>query len=86
MFPGTNSRYFDTYTGTQTSARVGDALGNASTTNPGCAGWHSASVSLWVYSYYPYFVRGNKGIFSFDHVVPEYNFYCRGVAVCGAGL
>lgn len=83
-FSGTNPRYFDTYSGSNTSARIGDALGTSSMTNPGCAGWHSASDSRWVNGNGPYFLRGNGGIFSF------YNYgslnYCRGVAVCGAGL
>lgn len=87
IFSGVNSRYFDTYSGSQASARIGDALGSASTTNPGCAGWHSASDSYWVNSSNPYFNRGDGGLFSF------YNYYnasgsgcARGVAVVGAGL
>lgn len=90
IFSGTNSRYFDTYSTSGASARVGDALGNASTTNNGCAGWHSAAHSIWVNGTYPYFGRGYEGIFSFDRDLAYYggngNAYCRGVAVCGAGL
>ncbi|CDB31848.1 unknown [Clostridium sp. CAG:575] len=86
IFSGVNSRYFDTYTGERESARVGDALGSSTTTNPGAAGWHSASYSDWVYSSYPYFIRGKGGIFSFDRGYDRGSYYARGVVVCGAGL
>ena len=86
IFSGVNSRYFDTYSGSQASARIGDALGSASTTNPGCAGWHSASCSNWVNSSYPYFERGNGGLFSFGSYYASYSYSARGVAVVGAGL
>ena len=50
IFGGVNTRYYDTYVDrNQGSARIGDALGTASTTNPGCSKWHSASYSDWVY-------------------------------------
>ena len=86
IFSGVNSRYFDTYSGSQASARIGDALGSASTTNPGCAGWHSASYSGWVYSSSPYFLRGNGGLFSFYDRNASSSNCARGVAVVGAGL
>ena len=86
IFSGVNSRYFDTYSGSQASARIGDALGSASTTNPGCAGWHSASNSDWVRSGYPYFWRGDGGLFSFNFSNASYSLCARGVAVVGAGL
>ena len=86
IFSGVNSRYFDTYTGNQSSARAGDALGTSTTPNPGAAGWHSASGSNWVYSSYPYFVRGCGGIFSFGSGFASSSYYGRGVVVCGAGL
>lgn len=87
IFSGVNSRYFDTYSGSQASARIGDALGSASTTNPGCAGWHSASYGYWVDSSDPYFLRGNGGLFSFhDDRFANYGYCARGVAVVGAGL
>ena len=86
IFSGVNSRYFDTYSGSQASARIGDALGSASTTNPGCAGWHSASYSDWVYWSGPYFVRGYGGLFSFDSYSASGSGCARGVAVVGAGL
>ena len=92
IFKGVNSRYFDTYTDNQSSARVGDALGSSTTTNPGAAEWHSASYAAWVRSGYPYFVRGGDGrggdggIFSFSYSDASYSYYGRGVVVCGAGL
>ena len=86
IFSGVNSRYFDTYTGNQSSARAGDALGSSTTTNPGAAGWHKASKSLWVSSISPYFQRGNDGVFSFYNYDASARFYGRGVVVCGAGL
>lgn len=86
IFSGTNSRYYDTYTTSQASARIGDALGSATTDNPGCAGWHTASNSTWVDSTYPYFIRGVGGIFSFIRDYAIDSVYCRGVAVCGVGL
>ena len=86
IFSGVNSRYFDTYSGSQASARIGDALGSASTTNPGCAGWHSASYSGWVNSSHPCFERGVGGLFGFDYGSASYGYYARGVAVVGAGL
>ena len=85
IFSGVNSRYFDTYSESQDSARIGDALGSASTTNPGCAGWH-ASYGRWVISSYPYFVRDNGGLFSFYFNGISSSYYARGVAVVGAGL
>ena len=84
IFKGVNSRYFDTYTDKQSSARVGDALGSSTTTNPGAERWHSAT-SNWVDSNHPCFTRGRGGIFSFDSGSTG-NLYARGVVVCGAGL
>lgn len=86
IFSGVNSRYFDTYSGSQASARIGDALGSASTTNPGCAGWHSASDSYWVNGSYSCFIRGYGGLFSFNYYNASNSDYARGVAVVGAGL
>ena len=85
IFSGVNSRYFDTYTKSQASARVGDALGSSTTTNPGTAGWHQASYSGWVGTYF-YFRRGYEGIFSFDSGSGSNAYYGRGVAVCGTGF
>ena len=84
IFSGTNKIYYDTYTTERSSARVGDALGE--TTNNGCQGWHSASNSFWVGSSYPYFLRGDGGLFSFDDYGASGTYWGRGVAVVGAGL
>lgn len=86
VFSGINTRYFDTYTSSSASAKIGDALGNASTANPGCAGWHSASNSYWVVSGAPYLRRGGGGIFSFYRYYDDEAFYSRGVVVLGKGL
>ena len=87
IFGGVNSKYYDSYTGAQASAKVGDALGTSGTTNPGCTEWHSASNPLWVGSgSAPYFERDNGGLFSF-YINGDYGSnLARGVAVCGAGL
>ena len=86
IFKGVNSRYFDTYTDNQSSARVGDALGSSTTTNPGAAGWHSAYYSSWVISSNHYFRRGNGGVFSFGSLSASSSGHGRGVVVCGVGL
>ena len=86
IFGGVNSKYYDSYTGSQASAKVGDALGTSGTTNPGCAGWHSASYAYWVDGSNPYFVRDYGGLFSFYYDNAYYSYLARGVAVCGAGL
>ena len=70
IFKGINTRYYDTYTGSQSSARKGDALGTASTTNPGCSKWHSNNVMYsWIVDdtshSYVYFSRGYRGFFHF---------------------
>ena len=87
IFGGVNSKYYDSYTASQESAKVGDALGTSGTTNPGCTEWHSASNPLWVGSgSSPYFERDNGGLFSF-YINGDYGSnLARGVAVCGAGL
>ena len=87
IFGGVNSKYYDSYTGFQASAKVGDALGTSGTTNPGCAGWHSASDNSWVsWQYGPYFVRDNEGLFRFHFGDSRYGYGGRGVAICGQGL
>ena len=99
IFPGVNSKYYDAYNTTNnSSAKVGDALGSNSTTNPGCARWHSATRSYWVESSNGsgrYFGRGLGGLFSFSYEnnndsnrtnYPGPSEYGRGVAVVGAGL
>lgn len=81
-----NSRYYDKYTRDLTSAKVGDALGKASTPNPGCYGWHSAWAGTWISSDWDGFRRGIGGIFSYHDRNNNSDNYCRGVAVCGVGL
>lgn len=83
-----DSRYHDNYTVYITSAKVGDALGNTTTSNPGCANWHSASDAKWVEynSGSSHFKRGGSGIFSFKNDYSTSNYFARGVAVCGTGL
>ena len=86
IFGGVNSKYYDSYTGAQASAKVGDALGTSGTTNPGCTSWHSASSANWVGGSNPYFLRDNGGLFSFYGNYANSGYLARGVAVCGAGL
>lgn len=91
-----NKKYYEIYTSSITSAKIGDALGNSSTTNPGCVGWHSAKTSSWLpYKAATYFCRGgNGGIFSYNYGTCYYNSgwqgtgpnYSRGVAVVGEGF
>ena len=88
---GAHSRYYDSYTGSIESARIGDALGNAITINPGCVSWHSATNNEWV-SGLPYFIRGNGGLFAYSinrdhlHIGDGGVYWARGIAVCGQGL
>ncbi|MCI8640546.1 MAG: hypothetical protein HFJ59_01535 [Clostridia bacterium] len=86
---GANSRYYDIYTADNSSAKRGDALGNSTTINPGCAGWHGASKQGWIVNYH--FWRGYGGLFSFSwsgasYETDAFKNYARGVAVCGEGL
>ena len=95
-YNGVDKRYYDAY-GTNNSssydydtnksnAKVGDALGDGTTANKGCAKWHSASYANWVVSSFPYFIRGVGGLFSFGNSYATFTFWGRGVAVVGAGL
>ena len=87
IFGGVNLRYFDTYSEDKGSSRIGDALGSAYATNPGCTGWHSASGSTWVDNgSWPYFRRGNGGLFSFYAYLDWEGNCARGVAVVGQGF
>ncbi len=87
LLSGVNSRYYDLYTSDRNSAKAGDALGSATATNPGCAGWHSATSSNWVSSSYGFFRGGSVGMFGFVYDNPSLSSYVgRAVAVCGAGL
>lgn len=86
---GKDARYYDLYKiNDQTSAKVGDVLGlDTYTTNPGCSGWHGASVRNWLNSASYGFIRGSGGMFSFgNNTWTSDNNYGRGVAVVGTGL
>ena len=95
-YNGVDKRYYDAYgtnnSGTsdydtnKSNAKVGDALGDRTTANKGCATWHSASYADWVRSSHPYFIRGYGGLFSFSSFYAANTFWGRGVAVVGAGL
>jgi len=86
IFSGVNGRYYDAYTTSNSSAKVGDALGTASTPNPGCAGWHSAVMKNWFDNLHPYFVRNvSTGLFAF-YGSGSIEHYSHGVVVCGEGL
>ncbi|MNT25127.1 hypothetical protein D3C72_1606320 [compost metagenome] len=84
-FPGVDGRYFNTYTTSISSARVGDAMGNASVTNPGCSFWHGAPYANWYVSSYSE-VHGYGSIFAYSYTGYTDGYYGRGVAVCGTGL
>ena len=94
IFSGVDGRYYNSYgANDNNTARVGDALGSSSTTNPGCQGWHSAGSSTWVKTNYAgenYFIRNyqGKGIFGFNYGTGStYDAASsRGVIVCGEGL
>ena len=79
-----NEKYYDSYTNSKSSAKVGDALGEKS--NNGCNGWHKARYSNWVGASEFCFARGDGGIFSVDSHSNDYTYKARGVAVCGEGL
>ena len=79
-----NEKYYDSYTSSKSSAKVGDALGEKS--NNGCQGWHKARYSNWVGVSEFCFARGGGGIFSVQNYNNSYSYKARGVAVCGEGL
>jgi len=95
---GKNARYYDLYSMSNTSGKVGDALGTSDIQNKGCAGWHESSNSQWLAYQSRGFKRGGSGVFSFHG--GDYNWAnedgswgsnysksCgRGVAVVGTGL
>lgn len=78
IFRGVNAKYYDSYTESSSSAKVGDTFG--------CKRWHSASTSSWVNNSNPYFARDYGGLFSFDNDDNGIKYVGRGVAVCGTGL
>ena len=80
---GKDARYYDLYTTSQASAKVGDVLE--------CPGWHGASDARWLGNSSCGFVCGNIGMFSFTGTGWgdrwDDRTYCgRGVAVVGSGL
>ena len=84
-----NARYYDLYTTSNTSAKVGDAMGSGSTTNKGCAGWHDAYHASWIRGTDYYYKRGGTGLFSFNGLNNYWSSTTtsgRGVAVVGTGL
>ena len=85
IFIGTNERYYDTYTNNQESARVGDALGNATIKNLGCSGWHQAKYANWP-GHNSYFARYMKFDYHYYGNNTNTNILSRGVVVCGTGI
>lgn len=83
-----NVKYYDSYTLDIASTKIGDALGNANTINPGCQGWHSATDTWWFNDNRNVYLRrgGANGIFSYTCWYIDTPAYGRGVAVCGKGL
>ena len=88
LLSGVDGRYYDDYTASSDSAKVGDALGTASTKNPGCARWHSASSSNWISnSSWNMFGRNyTNSLFSYDNRSSGDDLVSRGVIVCGEGF
>ena len=89
-YNGVDKRYYDAYGTNNSTAKAGDALGDRTTANKGCATWHSAYYFGWVYSgssISSYFYRGEGGLFSFNgNYLPAGIAWGRGVAVVGTGL
>lgn len=80
-FEGVNAKYYDTYTSSSSTVRVGDAFE--------CNKWHLASENGWVDAVYPgytYLSRDKGGLFSFKGSTKNESNFGRGVAVCGTGL
>lgn len=91
IYSNINSKYYDEYIDSDTSAKVGDALGGTNATNPGCVGWHGSSGAEWVSVSYPRFCRGFSGLFSYGNSYGDSSgtggpAWARGVAICGQGL
>lgn len=87
-FPNINKIYYDEYTDDYNSVKVGDALGNATTNNPGCAGWHSTYIGNWFGENRNIIGRAYEGIFGFSVGTVDYwsTGAGFGVVVCGVGL
>ena len=92
--------YYDSYTRDINTAKIGDALGNATIKNPGCMGWHLTTAFNWVGQngtvWFPYVSRGGDGIFGYTKTHTFANgsnpaagystLLAHGVASCGEGL
>lgn len=87
-----NERYYDMYNTNKTVLKIGDALGKATTSSQGCAGWHNATNSYLTGRNNRYILRGNGGLFSFGHIHLHDSHYAitnacgRAVVVNGEGL
>ena len=87
IFSGVNSRYYDSYGIDKSTAKIGDGLGDRNTVNPGTAMWHNTNEAGWVENNsLCYFRRGYGGIFAFRRDGASFEYYARGVAVCGTGF
>ena len=83
-FPKINKKYYDEYTISLSSTKIGDALGER--TNNGCQGWHDAGYATLGDKTYCYVRRGVRGLFGFWGEGGGYKYSSHGVAVCGEGL
>ena len=53
----------------------------------GCVGWHGSSNSyIWLDAFYPYFIRGDKILYTFRGREGGYSYLGRAVVVCGEGF
>lgn len=94
VFSGVNSKYYDLYTNDYNSVKAGDSMGNSTTSNSGCAGWHSATAFWYRSDMIQCFQRGGNGLFSYGagycfdgiYYYNIHNTFARGVAICGQGL
>lgn len=86
IFGGVDGRYYDAYTIYQDSAKVGDALGTATTVNPGCDRWHSANGAWSIDTTRVYMQRNYYGIFGTNSTNSNGSYCSRGVIVCGEGF
>lgn len=88
IFPGVDSKYYNAYTTSNTSSKIGDALGSSTTTNPGCMGWHGAQYKdMPASNSDPYMMRGSGSIFSYtNYTFKSWSQPVRAVVVCGTGF
>ena len=84
VFLGIDMKYYDAYTTNESSAKVGDALGEL-----GCKKWHNANAAIWITSEGSFFNRGYGSIFRYSWSSYTNNSPARqthAVAVCGEGF